>query len=84
MCLDKTTDFFSVLVDIDSVNAMAAYRPVVQACVHGGETKELPFSTVNVRLLNRPIYRHKIDLVHIDEHRKKNISVVLAKHRTAP
>jgi hypothetical protein len=31
--LAKITDmFFSVLVDMDSVNAMAAYRPVVQAC----------------------------------------------------
>jgi hypothetical protein len=34
LCLAKTTDnFFSMLVDVDSVNAMAAYRPVVQACV---------------------------------------------------
>jgi hypothetical protein len=35
LCLAKTTDMFgSVLVDMDSVNAMAAYRPVVQACVN--------------------------------------------------
>jgi hypothetical protein len=34
----------------------------------------LPFSTVNARLLNRPICRTE----------KKNISVVLAKHKTAP
>jgi hypothetical protein len=33
LCLAKTTDmFFSGLVDMDSVNAMAAYRPFVQAC----------------------------------------------------
>jgi hypothetical protein len=42
------------------------------------------FSTVNARLLNRPICRHSTDWVHIDEHRKKTMSVVLAKHRTAP
>jgi RES domain-containing protein len=31
--LAKTTDMvFLVLVDMDSVNAMVAYRPVVQAC----------------------------------------------------
>jgi hypothetical protein len=43
LCLAKTTDmgFFSVLVDRDSVNGMAAYRPVVLAFVHGGERKEL-------------------------------------------
>jgi hypothetical protein len=29
----------SLFVDMDSVNAMVAYRPVVQACVHGGEKK---------------------------------------------
>jgi hypothetical protein len=30
LCLAKTTDMvFSVLFDMDSVNAMAAYRPVV-------------------------------------------------------
>jgi hypothetical protein len=38
LCLAKTTDIvFSVLVDMDTVKAMTAYRPVVQACVRGGE-----------------------------------------------
>jgi hypothetical protein len=33
LCLAKTTKYgFSVLVDIDTVNVMAAYQPVVQAC----------------------------------------------------
>jgi hypothetical protein len=32
---------FSVLVDMDAVKAMAAYRPVEQACVHSGERKNL-------------------------------------------
>jgi len=35
------------------------------------------------RLHNRLIYRHNIDCVYTDEHRK-TIFVVLAKHRTAP
>jgi hypothetical protein len=31
MCLAETTDMvFNVLVDTDAVNAVAAYRPVVQ------------------------------------------------------
>jgi hypothetical protein len=33
LCLAKTTDMvFSVLVDMDSVNAVAAYRPVEHIC----------------------------------------------------
>jgi hypothetical protein len=36
-----------------------------------------------VDLHNRLICRHNIDCVYTDEHRK-TISVVLAKHRTAP
>jgi hypothetical protein len=41
LCLAKTTDMlFCVLVDMDSVIAVAAYRPVVQACVRRGERKE--------------------------------------------
>jgi hypothetical protein len=40
--LAKITDMvFPVLVDMDSVNVMAAYQPVEQACVHGGEKKEV-------------------------------------------
>jgi hypothetical protein len=62
LCLAKTTDMvFPVLVDMDSVNAMAAYSIVEQVCVHGGERKELTFSTVNARLLNRPICRHSTE-----------------------
>jgi hypothetical protein len=58
LCLAKTTDmFFSVLVDMDSVNAMEAYRPVEQALAL---TESIWTST------------------------EKTISVVLAKHRTAP
>jgi hypothetical protein len=35
LCSAKTTDMvFSVLFDMDSVNVMAAYRPVLEACVH--------------------------------------------------
>ena len=60
---------FSVLIDIDVVNVMAAYQPVVQACT--------------ARLHNRLICRHNIDYVYIDEHRK-TISIVSTKHRTAP
>jgi len=37
----------------------------------------------NARVHNRLIYRHNIDYVYTDEHRKI-IFVVLAKHRTAP
>jgi hypothetical protein len=40
--------FLPGLVDMDSVNAMAAYRLVVQACV-------------NARLHNKPICRHNIE-----------------------
>ena len=33
LCLAKTTEYgFSVLVDIDAINVMAAYQSVVQAC----------------------------------------------------
>jgi hypothetical protein len=40
LCLATTTDMvFSVFVDMDSVNAMVAYQPVVRACVHFGERK---------------------------------------------
>ena len=35
LCLAKITEHgFSVLVGIDAVKVMAAYRPVVQACLH--------------------------------------------------
>jgi hypothetical protein len=34
LCLAKTTEYgFPMLVGIDTVNVMAAYQPVVQACV---------------------------------------------------
>jgi hypothetical protein len=56
LCSAKTTDMvLSVLVDMNSVNVMAAYRPVEQAC------QFLLFSTVNARLLNRSICRQSID-----------------------
>jgi hypothetical protein len=42
-CAWLKLQIFSVLVDMDSVNAMASYRPVEQAC------------GANARLLNRPI-----------------------------
>jgi hypothetical protein len=49
---------------------MAAYQPVVQACVHA-------------RLHNRLVCRHNIDHVINDEH-NRIIIVVLAKYEIAP
>jgi hypothetical protein len=41
--------------------------------------------TVKAKLISPPTYKYGFSvLVGIDEHRKKNIFVVLAKHRTPP
>ena len=32
LCLAKTTKWFFVFVSLDTVNVMAAYQPVLQAC----------------------------------------------------
>jgi hypothetical protein len=53
--LAKTTDMvFFVLVDMDSVNAMAAYRPVVQVCVSRWRKEEMHIT--DARNVQREVY----------------------------
>jgi hypothetical protein len=61
----------AVLVDMDAVNLMVAYRPVVQACgePHGCKTGRYAAITVTESISTSTV---------------KSISVVLAEHRTAP
>jgi hypothetical protein len=67
---------FSVLVDVDSVNAMAVYRPVEQACgTHackwtGGYTKVCLKNTVSTR----PLLRQRCAI--IDDYPKCRIMVL--------
>jgi hypothetical protein len=70
-CLAKTTGMvFSVLVDMDPVNSMAAYRPVQQAYVmHACSTGQYTAIALTES---------------ISTSTEKTISVVLAMHGTAP
>jgi hypothetical protein len=61
---------------------MAAYQPVVLVCVLCGGSLH-PASTEYTYQHNRLIYRHIIDYVTIDMH-KKTIYIVLAKHWGTP
>jgi hypothetical protein len=48
---------FSVLVDMDSVNAMAAYQPVVQACVRITLTESI--STSKEKTISVVLAQHR-------------------------
>jgi len=72
LCLAKTTEYASsVLVGIDPVSVMAAYKPVVQAC---GEP----------HACTTGIYAAITLTGSIPTSTEEAYSVVLAKHKIAP